>query len=296
MDMIKAMTAFTHAARLGGHGPAARALHTTQSNVSKLVAALEQRLGGQLFERSTRPLTLTARGRRFQDQAHEILAALDLAQREFASEHREISGSLRIAASAAFGRTQIVPALPGLLSRYPKLNIDLRLSDLSADLVCEGIDLAFRVSRLNDSDLITKRLGRATRLIVASPDYLNRCGRPQHPSDLAHHDCIHFAGINAPRRWRFLRGGEEISVSIRGQFEADASDAIREAAVHGIGIAQLPAWVLRADIQAGRLKTLLEGFTPPSIPIHVVMPRSVKDTAKVRVALAHFEANFAQLG
>jgi DNA-binding transcriptional LysR family regulator len=294
MDLTRAMRAFVNVVRLGGFAQAARALQTTQPNVSKLIAALESELGGLLFERNTRPLTLTGRGERFHARANAILGALDDAKDEFEVEHQDASGVLRIAASVAFGRTQIVPSLPELLERHPRLEIDLRLSDQSIDLVRESIDIAFRVAKLADSDLVAKSIGEARRLTVASPAYLARFGTPAHPSDLATHQCIQFSGIGAPRQWSFSKNGEMITVPVRGRIGADASDAVREAAVQGLGVAVLPAWVLQQDLQAGRLCAVLEDFELPPIPVQAIMPRSAKDSARVRAALIHFEARFTQ--
>jgi DNA-binding transcriptional LysR family regulator len=294
MDMTRALRAFVEVVRLGGFAPAARDLRTTQSSVSKMIAALEGELGGLLFERNTRPLTLTGRGQRFHERATAILAALAEAQNEFAVEHQDVSGTLRIAASAAFGRTMIVPSLAKLHERHPHLQVDLRLSDLSVDLVREGIDIAFRVAALSDSDLVAKSIGKTSRLAVASPAYLTRFGVPQHPSDLVGHSCIFFSGINAPRHWTFTKADEQISVPVSGWLEVNSSDAVREAAVCGLGVASLPAWVLQDDIEAGRLMTVLEDYKLPSIPVQAVMPRSTKDSARVRAALSHFEASFTQ--
>ena len=292
MDRIRAISAFVQAADLGSFSAAAKVLRTTQPNVSKLIAALERSLGGRLLERTTRPLALTEQGRRFLDRAREILRAIDAATAEFSSSRQAVAGSLRIAASPGFGRSQIVPALPALLARHTGLNVELCFSDRSVDLAREGIDLAFRVGTLRDSDLVARRVGMAPRLIVAAPQYLARHGRPHRPQDLADHQCIHFAGIGAPRIWRLVQRGSSVTVPVKGRVQADTSDGVREAAVQGLGIAVLPAWVLRQDLASGRLEAILSSSRPAPLPVQAVMLRSAIGSGKVKAAVEHFTAHF----
>jgi DNA-binding transcriptional LysR family regulator len=292
MDRLTTIDAFVRVADLGSFSAAAKAMRSTQSNVSKHVAALEAYLGGRLLERSARSVSLTEQGRRYYAHAIEILHSVERARQQFADAREAISGTIRVAASHAFGRSQIVPALPGLLARHPNLNVDLCLSDRSVDLVREGIDLSFRVANLKDSDLIARRVGSAARRAVASPSYLAQHGNPQSPAELARHQCIHFAGINAPRIWKLRDGRESVVVPVKGRLSIDASDAIREAAVHGLGIALLPEWVLRNDIDEGRLVVVLEKFQPPPLPVYAVMPRRARGSAMTRATVEHMCAHF----
>lgn len=294
MDTLKAMVAFIQVVELGGFSAASKALRTTQSNVSKRIAALESDLGGRLLDRSARSVALTEHGRRYYEQAIEIVRSIKHARDQFGDARIAVAGKIRIAASHAFGRSQIVPALPALLVRYPNLSVELCLSDRSVDLVREGIDLAFRVAALKDSDLIARRLGSAARLAVASPAYLSRHGYPKNPYDLANHACIHFAGINAPKKWKFQKGQESIIVPINGRVAADASDAVREAAVRGLGIALLPEWVLKEDLKEGRLVTVLDRFRSPPLPVYAVMPRRTRGMATVRATVDHMSHYFQE--
>lgn len=294
MDALKSIDAFARVVDLGSFSAAARAMGTTQSHVSKLVGALERRLGAPLLERNARMLVLTEQGQRYHDRALGILDAVREAEDDFGTHGRAIRGRLRIAASPAFGRSQIIPALPELLATHRELQVDLRLSDRSIDLAREGVDFAFRVAKLRDSDLISRRIGQAPRQLVASPAYLARFGRPSRPEDLARHDCLFFSGINAPRIWRFHRGGKTFQVDVRGRFSADASDAVREAAVQGLGVAVLPAWVLQDNIADGLLEPLLPNYELTPLPVHAVMLRSIRHMARVRTALDFFAARFVR--
>ena len=292
MDRLKAMSAFAHTVELGSFSAAADSLHTTQSNISKLVALLERDLGVRLLERSARALVLTAQGERYLPRVRLILSAVDAARQDLAASRSELSGTIRIAASWAFGRTQIIPVLNGLMQHHPSLDIDLRLSDQTVNLVREGVDLAFRVAHLKDSDLIARRIGQTRRLTVAAPDYLTRHGTPRSPEDLEQHHCIYHTGIGLPRIWRFRRGTRTISVRILGRFQANASEAIREAAVNGLGVALLPEWMLSADIEAGRLRVLLDRYQTAPLPIHAVMSRNNRGSTRIKAVLEYFETRF----
>jgi len=294
MDSLKRLHAFARVVEHGSFSAAARALHTTQSNISKQVTALERELGGALIERSARlRLSLTPAGAEFLPHAQAALAALQRGRELLGQRHERIAGTIRIAASVPFGRLQLVPGLPGLLQAHPGLAVDLRLSDATVDLAADGIDLAFRVADLKDETLVARRVGTARRLLVAAPAHLQLHGRPTHPRELAAHPCIHFGGIGAPRVWRFTRAGQRVEVAVQGRFEANASEAIHEAALQGLGVAMLPAWMLQADLAQGRLQVLLPDWPLRPLPIHAVMLRSRRGSVVNRAVVAHFAQRFA---
>lgn len=293
MDTIKAMTAFARVVELGGFSAAARALNTTQSNVSKLISALERELGGSLLERGARTPLLTEAGERYLAQIGPILQAVRDARDAFSSQRQFIGGSVRIAASWAFGRTQIIPALPGLMEQHPRIHVDLHLSDQNVDMLREGIDVAFRVAKLRDSSLIARYIGMTRRFTVASPDYLARRGRPQHPDDLKSHECIHFAGIGGSRTWRLQHDGRNYDVPVQGRFQANASEGLHEAALHGLGVALLPEWMVQEDIAAGRVSVVLPEYQPHPLPIYAVMLRSSRDAFKNKAVVDYFVERFS---
>ncbi len=294
MDLIKAMTAFVRVAELGSFSAAARALHTTQPSISKLVSSLEDHLGGPLIERGTRTLAVTRHGRCYLPHAQAILAAVQDARDDFRSGRQRVEGMVRIGASMAFGRSQIIPSLPALLERHPDLQVDLHLSEQAVDLARERIDVAFRVAHLQDSALVARRIGMAPRLAVASPGYLQRQGCPAHPRDLAAHQCIYFAGIGSPRVWRFRCGERQVDVPLQGRFQVNAAEGVREAALAGLGVAVLPAWMLQDDIADGRLQPVLEGFALKPLPIYAVVLKSGRDAARNQAVVEHYAAQFAR--
>lgn len=289
MDTLKAMAVFVRCVELGSLSAAAKALGTTQPTVSKAVAALESRLGGPLFVRSRRGLVLTAGGERYCRECKQIVSAVDGAQQTFVAERESVVGTVIVAASAAFGRTQIIPRLPALMQQYPQLRVELKLGDKFVDLAAEGVDVAFRVAELRDSGLWVRRVGTAARVTVGSQAYFDRHGMPERPRNLEQHECIYFEGINAPRVWTFARMGRSHSVRIGGRFQTNTSEAVREAALVGLGIALLPRWMVAADVAEGRLITALTQYQPKPLPVYAVSTLSSRHAAKVKAVMDFFQ-------
>ncbi len=292
MDQIKAMAAFVRCVERGSFSAVARELNTTQPTISKLISSLERQLGGKLFARGTRHLHLTDEGQRYYEQCKAILDALDNAKVSFKSGREEVSGLLRVATAVAFGRTQVVPRLKAFLQRYPLLKVHLQLSDRLIDLIEEGIDVAFRINALKDSGLIARRLGSAQRVAVATPAYFKQFGEPRKPADLKHHDCIVYIGLAKLGDWTFIRKGRSEHVQVNGRLQTDSSEALREAALSGIGITMAPIWLFADDIRAKLLKVTLADYQSEPIPIHAVSPVNRRYSAKVRAFVDFFQAEF----
>lgn len=188
-DRLRELTAFVRAGETGSFSRVARELGVSQPSISRMVANLEARLGVKLLLRTTRHVTPTDAGRVFLERARQILGDLDDAENA-ARGVDGLRGTLRVALSGAFGIREVVPRLPGFAARYPKLGIELLMSDRTEDLIAEGADMALRLGPLPDSGFGARLLGKAPRLVVASPGYIARKGRPQTPADLARHDCV----------------------------------------------------------------------------------------------------------
>ncbi|MCU0119306.1 LysR family transcriptional regulator [Pseudomonas sp. B2M1-30] len=281
MDTLNAMTIFVRVVERGSFSAVARELQTTQPTISKVLRALEARLGGKLIARSTRKLSLTDEGQRYYNECRNILAAVDAAELSFQSGRETVAGSLRIGSSVSFGRMQIAPRLPGFLARYPQVQIDLQLSDQNQELVSEGLDVSLRIGELNDSGLIARHIGVTHRITVAAPAYLKTHGQPQQPQDLRRHNCLQFNLLNTQNLWTYERDGQVEEVRIQGNAQSNNSEAIREMVLGGLGIALSPVWLFSEDIKAGRVIALLQDYQTQSLPIHAVSPANRRQSARV---------------
>lgn len=277
------MAAFVAVADLQGFAPAARKLGVSPSAVTRLVAALEERLGARLLQRTTRSVTLTDVGVRYLERARGILVDVDEAEGAAQAERTQPSGRLVVSAPVGFGRMHVTPLMSAYLQRYPDVSGELRLTDRIINLVEDGVDAAVRIGHLADSSLVARTVGSMRRIVVASPDYLARRGRPQTPQDIANHDTIQFGVIAASPEWRFTQDGKDIRVAHTPRFTTNIADAAIWHAEHGGGLTCVLAYQAAEALAAGRLKVVLATFERPAIPIHIVYATSRLLSAKVRV-------------
>jgi DNA-binding transcriptional LysR family regulator len=282
MDRIDAMTAFVAVADLRGFAPAARKMRLSASAVTRLIAALEERVGARLLQRTTRSVTLTDVGARYLERARQILADIEEAERSTQAERTQPAGRLVVAAPVGFGRLHVTPLMSAYLQLYPEVSGELRLSDRIVSLVEDGIDAAIRIGHLADSSLVARGLGHMTRIVVASPGYLAARGAPLLPKDIAVHDTIQFGGISAAPEWHFVEAGEAIRVVHAPRFTSNIADAAIWHAEHDGGLTCVLAYQAAASIASGRLRVVLAAFQPPAIPIQIVYPTSRLLSAKVR--------------
>ena len=282
MDRIDAMQAFVAVADLQGFAPAARKLGLSPSAVTRLIAALEERLGARLLQRTTRQVTLTDAGSRYLERARRILADVEEAEDAVEGEQIKPGGRLVISAPVGFGRLHVSPMVSAYLKRYPEVGADLRLSDRVINLVEEGVDLAVRIGHLPDSTLVARHVGEMRRIVVAAPEYLKAHGEPKRPAEIAAHDTIQFGAMTAAPDWRFVEDGHEIRVSPTPRFATNSADAAIQHAEAGGGLTRVLAYQAAASLKAGRLKIVLAKFEQPPLPIHIVYPTSRLLSAKVR--------------
>jgi DNA-binding transcriptional LysR family regulator len=283
MDRLDAMQAFVAVADLEGFAPAARKLKLSPSAVTRLVAALEERLGARLLQRTTRSVTLTDAGARYLERARRILADVEEAERAAESERTQPSGRLVVSAPVGFGRLHVSPVMTAFLKRYPDVTGELRLQDRMVSLVEDGVDLAVRIGELADSSLVARHVGEMRRIVVASPAYLRARGEPKNPASLASHDTIQFGSTTGSTDWRFVEsGGNEVRIGYTPRFSTNSSDAALQYAEAGGGLTRLMAYQAAASLKAGKVKIVLETFEPPALPIHIVYPTSRLLSAKVR--------------
>ena len=295
MDRMRLMETFVRVVETGSFSAVAREGLTTQSAVSKQVQALETQLGAKLLVRSTRSHSLTEAGQLYYERCRQVLDTLEEARIEVHRAEHEISGVLRVAAPAAFGRLHIVPRLAEFYEQYPKIKIDLQLDDGFVDLVAAGIDVTFRVGELKDSRLVARRIGTAHRATMAAPSYLARHGEPQHPNDLQHHQCLVYTGSTTINEWIYQgNGGPDIAVRVNGNFQSNSSEAIRQAVCDGLGISYSPQWIFGDDVRAGRVKPILTRYSLPTLPLNVVFQPARRPSLKVNHFVAYFAKAFSQ--
>lgn len=288
MNDLAGIRCFVRVAELGSFSRAARELRVSQPTVSKTVAALEQRLGVRLLQRTTRSLGLTEEGARYYDTCLRVLAELDEVESSLATGGREPRGTLRLTSPREHGELLVAPVVLRFLDAHPQLSVDLVLDDRRIDLSAERIDLALRLGVLEDSSLVARRLGAFSRLTAAAPVYLERHGEPTSPGDLAGHDCLVHTALSDPGRWTFRdERGRATRVDVSGRLAASSNLVVRDAALAGLGVFLGPRWLVQDALADGRLRPVLASYTVPSLDVHAVYPGGPFVPLKVR-AFVHF--------
>ncbi|EIM28716.1 LysR family transcriptional regulator [Microvirga lotononidis] len=293
LDRITGMQVFVRVATLGSFSAAARALHLSQTMVTKHVAALEERLGVKLLHRSTRKLVLTEEGRAYLAACERILAEIEEAEVSASLDRIEPRGTLRLNVPLTFGFRQVVPALTEFSRLYPAVSFDLGLADRYVDLIEEGWDLAIRIGRLKDSSLVARRLAACRTTVCAAPAYLKDHGTPQTLEDLARHNCLGYTLPSAigASRWAFGLDGD-IVVSIQGNLRANNGDALLAAAVAGQGLIYQPTFIVGDSLRDGSLVPVLTAYPTYEPAIHAVLPSARQAPAKVRAFVAFLAERF----
>ena len=287
MDRILCMQSFARVAEAGSFSAVARQLNTTQSTVSKRIAALEDYLGVKLIHRSTRSRVLTEIGQAFYRDCVEILDRIEACEANLRGASTP-TGLLRVSVPTALGELEIFPRLKGFLDRFPKLNMDAFVTDRIVDLIEEGVDVAIRVGHLQDSALIARRVGTARQVCVASPEYLTEHGTPTTPGELKDHQCI-----SNFKSWRFKGPKGETRIPVTGRLQCNSPKCIRQAVLAGAGISCAPIWLYGRDIDSGQLEILLKEYEPLPMPIHALYPSRFHVPPKVPAFINYLEADFA---
>ncbi|HEX9361266.1 MAG TPA: LysR family transcriptional regulator [Bradyrhizobium sp.] len=282
MDRIDAMQAFVAVADLQGFAPAARKLGMSPSGVTRLIAALEDRIGARLLQRTTRQVALTDVGARYLERVRRILADVEEAEGSAQAERTRPSGRLVVSAPIGFGRRHVSPVMSAYLTRYPEVSGELRLSDRMINLVEDGVDLAIRIGHLADSTLVARHVGEMRQIVVASSGYLKQHGEPRTPQAIASHETIQFGATAAQPDWHFVEGGKEVRVACTPRLTTNSADAAIQHAEQGGGLTRVLAYQAADAIRAGRLRIVLQKFEQPLLPIHIVYPTSRLLSAKVR--------------
>ena len=285
MDRVHEIEVFIAVAEAGNFARAGARLRLSPPAVTRAISALEERLGARVFNRTTRSVTITDVGQRFLESARRVLADLDTAEKEAVGEAATPQGHLTVTASVTFGRTALAPVVAEFLARQPRVTASVLLLDRVVNLVEEGIDVAVRIGQLPDSNLIARRIGAVHRILVASPEYLAARGAPVSPADLRLHAVIAFTGLMPRREWRFQDGERSGSVSLQPRFEINDAVAALQAAERGYGITIALSYMVVEQIRAGTLVPVLDAWTPPPQPVHVVYPQARLVAPKIRAFL-----------
>jgi len=283
MNKFMAIQIFTRVAEEGGFTAAATKLGVSVSAVTKAISRLEDELGAQLFTRTTRQINITDYGQDFYERCVAILADLEDAETELRKGTAATRGRVRVVLPFSFGRVTVMPALPQFLHKHPGIQLEIDFSDEGVDMVARGYDVAVRTGEINDSRLNTRVLTRSAQVTVASPDYIARRGRPETPQELAHHDCI--VGRFGPE-WTFRDArGARHAVRVSGNCVINSGDALREAAVAGVGLAQGTWWLFRKDLERGTLVPVLEDHADEAMPVSILYTANRHVPRKVRAFL-----------
>ena len=291
---FEALAIFAKVVELRSFAGAASELALSKATVSKAVSRLEERLGARLFNRTSRRLALTDAGQRLASRAARLLADGEEAENETLAQSTAPRGLVRLAAPMSFGVKALAPLLPEFLSQYPDVSIDLHLSDATVDLIGEGFDAGLRIARLPDSSLIARRLCGMPRYTVAAPAYLKRHGRPTHPMHLAEHRCFGYAYLSS-NVWHYTNAaGEQASVRPAGQLRVNNGEAVMPALIAGLGIADLPDFIVGDAIASGEVEVILKGWKQPEAAVHLVTPPGGPRPARVEVLAEFLTRHFAK--
>ncbi len=284
--------------RTGSFTAAGERLGLTGSAVGKSVTRLEKKLGTKLLHRTTRSLTPTPEGQRYFEGWIGILDEIDSLEQGVVAGSVQVSGSLNVHLPAAVGRRHVMPVLLGLTKKYPNLDLSVAFSEKRINLVDEGVDLVVRIGTLaDDADLVARRLGSQRLVVCASPEYLKKNGTPKLVAELAEHACIVGGQKSTQPAWLFRRtNGESFSQVVHGRYCFSDGDAMLSAVLDGVGISQLPTWLINEHLTTGALVTILDEYAGAEMPIHAVWPRSRYLKPRQRVVIDTLVAEAEKMG
>jgi DNA-binding transcriptional LysR family regulator len=285
MDRLETMKIFVAVAEEAGFAAAARRLSLSPPAVTRAIAALEERIGTRLLQRTTRTVRLTEAGARFLADSRRLLVEVEEAERSAGGLHEKLRGQLGVTASVNFGRRFVAPIVIDFLRANPEVNVRALFVDRVVDFVDEGLDVAVRIASLPDSALTAVRVGATRRVVCASPAYLKARGTPEKPGDVAEHDTVGFIqGVTEPvwPEWSFTAGGKRVMATPRTRLAVNSVDVAVAAAVKGRGLTRLLAYQVDDEVRAGRLRIVLQDYEPAPLPVHVIYAGGKRTSAKVR--------------
>lgn len=285
MNKLQAMEVFVEVVDTGGFTRAAENLQLPKATVSTLIQSLEATLSVKLLHRTTRHVSVTADGAAYYERCLRILSDVRDAEESLSRTRLSPSGRLRVDVPTGLAADVLLPAMPDFFARYPDIQMEMGCSDRTVDLVEEGVDCAVRGGLLVDSNLIARRVGLLNFITCATPDYLARYGVPAHPGDLMQHRCVNYFSSKTGKilDWDFTRDSERIQVALPGHIAVNDTNAYIAAGLAGLGILQMPNFMIEPMVDDGRFVTILDDWTTDPLPVHVVYPQNRHLSAKVRV-------------
>ena len=292
---FEALAIFAKVVELRSFAAASAELSLSRATVSKVVTRLEAQLGARLLNRTSRRLALTDAGQKLAARAARLLADGEAVENEALAQSMAPRGLVRLAVPMTFGVKAVAPILPEFLKQYPNVAIDLHLSDAMVDLIGEGFDAGLRIASLPDSSLIARLLCAMPRFTVAAPAYLKRHGRPTHPMHLAEHKCLGYAYLSTPGAWQYTNAaGEQASVRPAGPLRVNNGEALMPALLAGLGIADLPEFIVGDAIASGEVEVILKGWHQREGAVHLVTPPGGPRPARVEVLADFLAKQFAK--
>ena len=292
MDKLTRMRAFARVVDLGSFSEAARSLRLSRSAISKYVIELESELGVQLLLRTTRSASPTDNGRIYYERCLAILADIEEADLTVSQLQVSPRGILKVNAPMSFGTLHLGKAIAVFMKQYPELHVHLILSDQQLDAVQEGFDVTIRIADMTDSSLIARRIVPAHRLLCASPDYLKEHGTPQHPSDLREHELLSYEYLGTGVQWKLTGKDGDHWINIPWRLCTNNAEVLRDAAFQGVGIALLPTFIVRPELNAGTLKSILLGYRAPDLSVCALYPPTRHVSMKVRAFIDFLVGHF----
>lgn len=293
-DLIT-LRSFVAVVESGSFVRAAEQLDASTAAISRRIAALEQALGSQLINRTTRRIDITEAGRRFYEDVVNVMQLLGEAEERVRIGREAATGLMRVATSVSFGIEQVAPVLPEFMQRHPELKVQLLLEDRYTDLHAEAIDLAIRIgSALPDSSLVATRIGSIARIFCAAPGYLDKHGEPSTPAQLKQHHCLHYSLLSVRDEWGFLFEDAAEAAEIKSSFSANNAEAMKACAIGGMGIALLPRFVVEDALGDGRLRQIMATHSPPLSGLYAVRPSRRYVPARVRLFIDFLRESFGE--
>ena len=297
MNKLASMEMFVRVVESGSFSAAAEASQVSATMVAKHIRSIEQRLGARLLHRTTRRQQLSDVGRLYYERCKQVLAEVELAEASASELQASPRGQLRLVAPVSFGSHSLVPALAEFMARHPEVSVELTLDNRRLALVDEGYELGIHIGDIDAPGLVARPLRPYRRRLAAAPSYLARHGQPQHPEELGAHTCLGLSYWRHHDRWRLVGpAGATCNVAVQGRFVANHGEALRIAALHGLGIVLQPDVVLADDLAAGRLLPVLPEWSLLPSPMYLVYPQDRRPTAKLRSVVDFLVSRFGAEG
>jgi DNA-binding transcriptional LysR family regulator len=294
MDQFKQISTFVEVVAKGSLSAAARAEGIAPAMIGRRLDALEERLGVKLLQRTTRKIALTHEGTAFLEDCQRILAELQDAEAAVSDRSARATGHLTISAPAGFGRKHVAPLLPSFLAEHRDLTLSLNLNDRVVDLIGEGVDVAIRIAALTDSSLVGVKLADNRRVVVASPAYIKRHGRPETLDDLASHNCLAISSQGSQRGWTFRQHGRNVTIKVTGNMECNDGQVLHDWALGGKGLSWRSMWEVATEIESGQLVTVLDEFAAPGSDIYAVFAQRRHLPLRIRALVDFLRRSYAQ--